>query len=381
MSAFSGSFFKASLSLAGSLAGLLAVASFGACNNGNIPIGNDQQPISCTTTTDCPNGQGCASDHVCATVCATDSDCPSGDVCSAGLCLSTTQCTLTTCGTACVDTQTDANNCGACGDACPSGESCVAGACTAPAACTTDAECPSGDVCTNGACVPETTCALTTCGTQCVDTQTDAANCGACGVACASGEELRRRRLHHDRVRGRQRLPQRPGVPERGLRAGILGVHHRRGLRRGHGVRGRGLPGVGAVHADDLRHPVRGPHDRQQQLRRLRRRVPLRARAAWPAPARRPGAPATATARAARPAPPACARAPRPPAIRCPTAAARPASPAPSRSPTSPWRTSAAARPTPPRPTPRAAPPRSARPTPSACSPAPTPASAARSAI
>ncbi|MFO0609355.1 MAG: hypothetical protein U0324_39690 [Polyangiales bacterium] len=70
----------------------------------------------------------------------------------------------TRCGDACVDTQTSASHCGACGNACPSGQTCAAGSCVTP--------CAAG---------------LTACGAACIDTRGDAANCGACGNACPAG--------------------------------------------------------------------------------------------------------------------------------------------------------------------------------------------------
>ncbi len=67
-----------------------------------------------------------------------------------------------TCGTKCVDVNTDPSNCGKCGVVCGDGKSCVGGACT----------------CTAG----------TACGDACVDTKSDPKNCGTCGKACAMGE-------------------------------------------------------------------------------------------------------------------------------------------------------------------------------------------------
>jgi hypothetical protein len=66
----------------------------------------------------------------------------------------------------CVDTRTNARNCGGCGKACAAGQSCVGGRCQGGG-------CPSG---------------RTRCGTSCVDTQTDHANCNGCGKACGSTE-------------------------------------------------------------------------------------------------------------------------------------------------------------------------------------------------
>jgi phospholipase C len=65
------------------------------------------------------------------------------------------------CGGNCVDLQSDANNCGACGVRCGAGQ-CAGGACACPGA-------------------------LVTCGGACVDTQSDTANCGGCGNACPNG--------------------------------------------------------------------------------------------------------------------------------------------------------------------------------------------------
>jgi len=71
------------------------------------------------------------------------------------------------CGSMCVDTAHDENNCGGCANA--DGDICGA-----------------GEICNNGSC----TCALgqTMCNGQCINTQTSKQNCGACGTSCNTDE-------------------------------------------------------------------------------------------------------------------------------------------------------------------------------------------------
>ncbi|MCA9610442.1 MAG: hypothetical protein KC619_32825, partial [Myxococcales bacterium] len=69
----------------------------------------------------------------------------------------------TDCDGTCVNTDSDARNCGGCGMACGAGEVCAAGACDA-------AGCSGG---------------TTECDRACVDTDTDERHCGGCGMACA----------------------------------------------------------------------------------------------------------------------------------------------------------------------------------------------------
>ncbi len=66
------------------------------------------------------------------------------------------------CGSVCVDTQTDSVHCGACGRACSASQTCSAGTCVCP---------------TN----------RTLCSGICVDISTDSSNCGACGTPCTTG--------------------------------------------------------------------------------------------------------------------------------------------------------------------------------------------------
>jgi len=61
---------------------------------------------------------------------------------------------LTNCNGTCVDLQTDANNCGACGTICPAGATCVNGQCTLlsqGSPCSSNSQCISGH-CVDGFC-------------------------------------------------------------------------------------------------------------------------------------------------------------------------------------------------------------------------------------
>src|SRR5271166_1917003 len=80
----------------------------------------------------------------------------------------------------CTNISNDPNNCGECDHICPAGQVCVSGRCECPV---TEQQCGTT---TNGdpiCCAPDEEC----CKDRCVNTQTDPANCGACGVNCGSG--------------------------------------------------------------------------------------------------------------------------------------------------------------------------------------------------
>ena len=72
---------------------------------------------------------------------------------------------LTSCDGACVDVDSDPQNCGSCETACGIGEACEDGVCVGP-------ECDAG---------------LTECDGACVSLQFDEANCGSCGEDCGNG--------------------------------------------------------------------------------------------------------------------------------------------------------------------------------------------------
>ncbi len=75
---------------------------------------------------------------------------------------------------ACVDTETDPNNCGECADTCPDGHVCV---------CETDAP-----LCSAGDCVASCAEGEAECDGSCTDLATDPLNCGACSNVCGAGQ-------------------------------------------------------------------------------------------------------------------------------------------------------------------------------------------------
>jgi len=79
---------------------------------------------------------------------------------------------LATCGRACVDTQSDTQNCGGCGITCPAGWGCTAGVCGC-----------GGDI------VPPNSYETTCCEGSWLDPDYDNANCGSCGNVCADDEQ------------------------------------------------------------------------------------------------------------------------------------------------------------------------------------------------
>ena len=81
------------------------------------------------------------------------------------------------------------------GNTCTTGDFCDAGTCVSGPSCPPPLPCQAG-VCTNGSCnytqaMDGTSCGLTAaarcCGGNCVDTSTNASNCGGCGIACGLG--------------------------------------------------------------------------------------------------------------------------------------------------------------------------------------------------
>ncbi|MCA9668121.1 MAG: hypothetical protein KC503_21130 [Myxococcales bacterium] len=98
--------------------------------------------------------------------------CDSGTVaCGSGCCAAGESC----CADRCVDTSTDASNCGGCGQQCTGGKVCLGGTCA----------CPAGRApCDGGCCATGQSC----CAGKCIDYATDPANCGSCGNRCGGNQ-------------------------------------------------------------------------------------------------------------------------------------------------------------------------------------------------
>jgi Stigma-specific protein, Stig1 len=196
------------------------------------------------------------------------------------------------CGGGCVDTMTDTEHCGACGNRCLAGQRCAIGACAASrcplgqrdcapraampmcvdvrsdpmhcGACGT--ACAAGEVCTAGRC--GCGAGRTLCRGTCVDLQTDEAHCGACGVACSGGADVHGGPL---RLSGRfdelQRSVRRCSVERGPLRPMRQRVRRAQRLLDGH------MRHAMCVRVDAVRRHLRRPAVvavRREQLRSLR---------------------------------------------------------------------------------------------------------------
>jgi hypothetical protein len=133
--------------------------------------------------------------------------CAAGEYCSAGACASICGARRRFCDGACVDIEGDTYHCGACGNRCAAGEYCAAGACAqvcgtrqsyCDGACVDTngdtnncgacgARCPGGEYCVAGECSRICPLPLELCGGRCVDPSSDADHCGSCGATCLSG--------------------------------------------------------------------------------------------------------------------------------------------------------------------------------------------------
>jgi hypothetical protein len=197
-----------------------------ACGGGEVCTGGSCV-LSCGALTKCAPMAGspyCANTATDSANCGTCSHvCGIGETCSAGACAlscgALTKCMPSVAGGApyCANTNTDNTDCGICGHACNPGQACITGVCTntcgatqqlCDGACTNTSFDPNNcgrcdHLCTfmdGAAACAGGACALASCtigfadcdrdpSTGCeVNKNTDAANCGACGFACALGE-------------------------------------------------------------------------------------------------------------------------------------------------------------------------------------------------
>jgi hypothetical protein len=188
-----------------------SLAPFPCAEDGTCPSGFD-----CTAQKQCVTPPTCSGQETdCAGVCLqTASDakncgscgksCPDSEVCCGGSCCASASCCGAIGSQSCVlDFQSDAKNCSRCDNACPSYDVCESGTCTCEPpnmACSSGCSdisvdrnncgqcehvCPPGDIC------QDSTCQCPRCGgTTCVDVLNDVSNCGACGVVanyCVNG--------------------------------------------------------------------------------------------------------------------------------------------------------------------------------------------------
>jgi Cys-rich repeat protein len=155
-----------------------------------VAVSNDMQPpslcdgaaCSCASDGDCTDAATprCGPDHVCVPCLAVADNCPSGQYCRSDLicaagCKSTTDCAVAskdggTIGSLCDLTQHRCVQCLSSAD------------CAAGKVCAATGECLDSCSAGPGACAGNLMC----CSALCVDAQTSLANCGGCGRSCSS---------------------------------------------------------------------------------------------------------------------------------------------------------------------------------------------------
>jgi len=159
--------------------------------------------VACTPSNDvCAAGTYCDSTNTCVAGCASNAGCAgnsNGNVCDTAShtcvgCLTSSDCAGNTNGDVVCDTSSQ--TCVGCltnGDCAgnTSGNLVCDTSTSTCVTCVADDDCAAGSICSSNACVPGCTVThacpsgSTCCNSACVDIQTDVANCGGCGSACA----------------------------------------------------------------------------------------------------------------------------------------------------------------------------------------------------
>jgi hypothetical protein len=109
------------------------VTACGATVGGGGAPEQDETECDPTGPNTCPAGEICSADGSCVEGCNVDADCGPSDTC---------------CDNECVDTSTDANSCGSCGNACGTGEGCCEGTCSSLSSLSDCGSC--GNACMDG---------------------------------------------------------------------------------------------------------------------------------------------------------------------------------------------------------------------------------------
>ena len=183
--------------------------ALGACVSTDLPTieGSSSGGPTCSGLTLC--GSQCINTKTNPDNCGTCGNaCGKDNLCSDGMCVSECKGGTEVCAGACIDTQNDPANCGTCGIKCAAEELCSGGKCGVGCSGGTvecgskcvdtmvdtkhcgmcDKVCPTGQACAAGVC--DTVCSggSTKCGDKCVDIKLDPAHCGKCDNACPMGE-------------------------------------------------------------------------------------------------------------------------------------------------------------------------------------------------
>jgi streptogramin lyase len=188
------------------LMGLALLTAVAGCDG--LPVLGQGPPPRCDAGgTVCANA--CVDLQTSAAHCgACGAVCASNEICVSGACRLDCPAGQSQCGSQCVDRQSDRLNCGACGTACAAGQVCAAGVCQV--SCVADLSncsgtcrdlasdrahcgacgtaCAEGQVCSAGMCQVSCGAGLSNCAGSCRDLQNDRANCGVCGTACPAGQ-------------------------------------------------------------------------------------------------------------------------------------------------------------------------------------------------